>query len=310
MAWTRSQFVGSTGYVAFNSANFFTKPDINIDHMPVWKPVLTSHFGPVDEAKGENIIKINLRLWGAYENLTKIMPSYLMNPIPGTEIFGSSDIPLTVQGRNNDLITYTNCAVTGMAGLYLGVDNDLFAADLEFTALIANGANPEDAGAYHTRGTNAYSDATAAFAKANYKSTRFDNAWGAITGFTAFKAQKGIAIGWKAALKPKTCDGLGTINMTVSSMVAEVKMIPVGPTLAQLKTNSQEESAMGTLASTISADMVMTGANSGPVLTAKSAFLAKNSLVFGDVALRVGEAIWRTTRGFSAGVPAVVASAA
>jgi hypothetical protein len=306
----RANLLSSTGYAAFNGHNFFTRDDINIAHMPVWERVNTSNFGPVDSFKKGNVLKIPLRLWGAWENLSDLFPSYLMNPIPGTRIFGTSDAALTVQGRNNDLITYSNARLTRLANLYLGVDSDLFAADVEFTALLKNNANPEDANSYHTRGSNSYSEVTAAFAKTNWKRTRFTGAWGAISGFTAMTPKLGVNISWDIGLDEDPVDGLGVVDMLVQYMVGQAKCIPIGPSLAQVKTNSQEEAFNGILASTISGDLVWTGANSGPVVTLKNAYLKGNNLVFSPKLLRIGELTWETTRAFSTGTPAVVASVA
>src|SRR5882672_4069843 len=136
MSIARSILARGTGYVTYNSVNFFARDKISVRHAPSWDKVLTSHFGPVDAVKKGLVLKIPLRLWGAWENLSTIFPSYLMNPIPGTSIFGTSDVPLVIQGRNNDRITYANAQITKLSNLYLGVDADLFAADVEFTALI------------------------------------------------------------------------------------------------------------------------------------------------------------------------------
>ena len=82
--------------------------------------------------------------------------------------------------------------------------------------------------------------------------------------------------------------------------------------IAQLKAASQEESAHGTLASTISADLTITATDgsTSPKIILKNACLMDNGLVFDANDLRVGEATWETTRGFSSGVPAIVTSVA
>ena len=307
---TRASLVRGRGYVNYNGANFFCREKISIAHAPTWEKVSASMFGPVDVYKKDLVGKINLKLWGAWENLSILFPGYIMDPIPGTSVFGSTDVPLYVQGDNGDYITYTNAAVTKVSDLYLGVDSELFAADVEFTALIGNANNPEDSGAYHTRGTNAYSDATANFAKTNYKRVRFTAAWGSLTGFTTITPQKGIKCSWAADLKPVVVDGLGTRDMSIGDdgVIAQMKLIPVGPTIAQLKANSQEETRHGTLASALSADLTATGDGGHPLVTLKNAYLMDNGLVFDSVDLRVGEATWETTRGFSSGVPAIVSS--
>jgi hypothetical protein len=309
---TRSSLVRGRGYVTYNGANFFCREKIDIKHAPTWEKVSASMFGPVDKYKKDVVGKITLKLWGAWENLSILFPGYIMNPIPGTSVFSATDVPLHVQGDNGDYITYTNAAVTKVADLYLGVDSELFAADVEFTWLIGNTNNPEDAGAYHTRGTNAYSDATANFAKTNYKRVRFTAAWGSLAGFTSITPQKGIKCSWAADLKPVVVDGLGTRDMSVGDdgVIGQMKMIGIGPTLAQYKTESQEESAHGILASAVSADLVATGNGGSPVITLKNAYLKENSLVFDANELRVGEATWETTRGFASGAPAAVSSVA
>lgn len=90
--------------------------------------------------------------------------------------------------------------------------------------------------------------------------------------------------------------------------VANTKGVRRAKPIAQLKTNSQEETQHGTLASALSADLTATGDGGHPLVTLKNAHLMDNGLVFDSVDLRVGEATWETTRGFSSGVPAIVSS--
>lgn len=310
MAVQRSALIRSPALITYNGATFFGRNDLVIRHPPGWEKVNTSMYGRVDDFKKDMIIKIPLMLWGAWENLSILFPSMFMTPVPGTSVFGTSDIPLVVQARNSDRVTYANAALTRLANLYLGVDADLFAAEVEFTALLKNNANPEDSGSYFVIDTNAYSDG--AFAKTNFKRVRFTGAWGSFTGFGSIIPQKGVNLSWAIDLKPLIVDGHGTVDMTVGEegLILDAKCIPVGPTLAQLKTQSKVESAHGSLGSANSGDLVWTGASSGPVLTLKNAFMMDTGVAFGAEPLRFGETSWRTTTGFTAGVPAAIASAA
>jgi hypothetical protein len=309
MSIARSALIRGPGYVTWNSASFFTQADINVRHAPVWEKVPTTNFGRVDDWKKDLVIKIPLKLWGAYENLGVLFPAGLLTPVPGTSIFGASDLPLVILGRNGDQITYANAQLTKMSNLYLGVDADLFAAEVEFTALLANSTAPESSGSYFTVATGqTYADATAAFAKANYKRARCTAAWGSVTGFTSIVPQKGFALDWSLDLKPMMVDGYGTVDMTIGedTLIANVKCIPIGPTLAQLKSNSKVEAVMGALGSGNSADFTITG--SGLSIVLKNAFMVDNGLVFGVEPLRAGEVTWRTTTGFSSGSPAAIAT--
>ncbi len=307
--FSRSLLTRGSGYVSWNSCKFFTRSDIVIRHPPGWEKIGTSNYGRVDEVKKDMVIKIPLTLWGAWENLSVLFKAAYLTPIPGTSVFGTgSDLPLVILARNGDQITYTNAQLTRLANLYIGADQDLFAAEVEFTALIGAGFNPEDSGSYFAIATGqSYSDATAAFAKTNFQRLRASAAWGSFTGFGSILAQKGFNVSWQLDLKPVMADGYGTVDMTIGedTLIGEVKCIPMGPTLAQVKTELNVEAAHGTLASAVSGDFVITAAASGgPLVTLKNAFMVDTGVVFGIEPLRQGETTWRTISGFSAGAAA------
>lgn len=267
---------------------------------------MTSMYGPVDETKSDLAIRFPMRLWGAWENLSVLFPSALLNPNVGASLYGTSDTAMTVLAKNGDQIVYANVQITKLIDLYLGVDSELFAADVELTALIKNGANPEDSGAYYALSTGvSYTDS--AFAKTNFKRVRFAGAWGSKTGFTTIAPQKGFHINWNLDLRPVPVDGLGLVDMTVGGLVGSCKCIPIGPTLAQLESNASAQLiAHGGLLSANAADLTLTGSGISVVL--KNAGLKEHGYAFGVEPLRVGEVMWGTTRGFAAGVPAAVAT--
>lgn len=305
MSLSRSQLARGPAFVTYGAAKFFTRGDINSRFSPVFNPVPTSMFGQVDKFVQDRIYKIPLTLWGAWENLSVLFPSYAMTPTPGTSIFGTSDSSLVILARNNDQITYANAQITKVANLYLGVDSDLFAADVEFTAILKNSANPEDANAYYTVGAGVYADGD--FAKTNYKRVRFTGAWGAITGFTTIVPQKGFNVSWDLDARPLTCDGFGTVDFTVGEnvMIGTCKCIPIGPTLAQIEAQVRDQGvALGSLLSGNVADLTLAG--SGVSVVLKNAGIVDHGITFGVEPLRVGEMTWMTTRGFAAGVAAAV----
>ncbi len=308
--FSRSLLTRGPGYVTWNSATFFTRSDIVIRHPPGWEKVGTSNYGRVDEIKKDMVIKIPLMLWGQWDatSIGALFPAAYLTPVPGASVFGAgSDKPLVIQARNNDRITYTNAQLTRLANLHIGADQNLFAAEVEFTALLGAGFNPEDAGSYFVIDTHTYSDVTANFDKSNFRRARASAAWGAFTGYGSILAQKGFNVSWNLDLKPVVADGYGTVDLTVGedTLVGEVKCIPLGPTLANALAAIGIEAQHGKLASGLAGDFVITSAVSGgPLLTLKNAFMVDTGVVFGVEPLRMGEATWRTTTGFSAGVPA------
>lgn len=290
----------------------YTNSDILARFGPVWNPVNTSMYGQVDKFIKDRVYKIPLRLWGAWENLDLLFPSYALAPVAGASIFGSADVSWTITARNGDQIVFANAQITKLANLYLGVDSDLFAADVELTAILKNSTLPETANAYYTQSTGAsYSDN--AFAKTNYKRVRFTGAWGALAGFTAIIPQKGFQISWELDAKPLVTDGYGTVDFTIGENVLQgsCKAIPIQPTMAQMEAQAASQGvALGTLLSNNVADLTLTGAGGAPVIVLKNAGVTEHGYAFGIEPLRQGEVTWMTIRGFSTGAPAAVATVA
>jgi hypothetical protein len=317
MALDRSKLTRGPAIVTYGGDTFYTNADILSRFGPVWSPVDTSMYGQVDKFIKDRVYKVPLRLWGAWENLSALFPAYALSPQVGASIFGTTATPLVVLARNGDQITYQNAQITRLANLYLGVDADLFAADVEFTCIIGNSSgstmyNPEDANAYYATAIGqAYTDN--AFAKTNYKRVRFTGAWGALSGFTAIVPQKGFQISWELDAKPLICDGLGTVDFTIgeNALQGACSCIPVQPTMAQLEAQVAAQGVqIGTFLSNNSADLTLTGNGGSPVITLKGAAISEHGYAFGIEPLRQGEITWMTTRGFTSNVPNPVAAVA
>jgi hypothetical protein len=303
--FTRASLGRGPAQVSFNSHTFFTRDDISVDFGPEWKDVLCSMYGVVDKSIGDRVYKVPLRLWGAWENLTDLFPAAVMTPVHGASLLSpTTDVPMTIWARNGDKIVFTNACITKVANLYLGVDSDLFAADVEFTCIVGNTNNPEDANAYYTLTNSALTES--AFAKTAFKKVRWTGAWAALAGFTSFVGQKGFAINWQMDTRPVPVDGFGTRDLALTKFVGGCSCIPIVPTLAQLEAQAAGQGvAFGSLLSGISGDLTFTGAGGGSVVL-KNAGIVKHGYKFGIEPLRMGEVTWETTRGFAAGVAAAV----
>jgi len=317
MALDRTLLARGPAIVTYSGRTFYTNADILSRFGPVWNPVSTSMYGQVDKVLADRIYKLPLRLWGAWENLSVLFPSYAMSPQAGASIFGATATPLTILARNGDQITYANAQITKLANLFFGADSDLFAADVEFTCIIGNSSgstlfNPEDPNAYYTTATGQpYADA--AFAKTNYKRVRFTGAWGTIAGFMSIIPQRGFQVSWELDVQPLTCDGLGTVDFTVGENILQgtCKCVPIQPTMAQLEAQVAAQNVpLGTLLGATTADLTLTGNGGSPVVVLKNAGITEHGYAFGIGPLRQGEITWTTTRGFSAGAPDAVASVA
>lgn len=316
MGLTRASLTRGPAYVTWNGFNMFTEDDIVVKMAAEWRDVNTSMFGRIDRARKDVVLKIPVKLWGAWENVSALFPAIYQTCNVGASVFGNAgaaDLPLIIQAKNNDKVTFYNAMITKMADLRLGVDSNIFEASVEFTAIIADGANPEDAAAYYLLGSAAYSDATAAFAKTNFKAVRWSGVWGALAGFGAIATQDGFHVSWNVNLQPQMADGIGTVDYTVGDVFGVVKCIPIGPTLAQIDTNlALRTKAHGTLlsANVASSDLVLNDDPGSVVITMKEARITESDWVFSKEKLRNGELTWETTRGFTAGAPTAVSTIA
>lgn len=311
MSLTRSQLARSIANVTWNGATLYLsdRSDLNLVFEPTFDSIGTGSHGRIDEVVKSRVYKIPLTLWGGWESLSVIFPSFLTNPVMGDSVFGSSDLPLVVQAKSGKKITFANAQITKLGDLFLGVDAEIWAAAVEMTAIIADGANPEDSGAYYTIGTGTYS--VSGFTRGNYNRQRWTGAWGAITGWTSFVAQKGIKVNWSCDLQPLAVDGYDVRDFTVGpkTVMASASFIPIGPTDAQVKSNAfSDATALGALASSKAAALVLTGGSNS--VTLNQAFLAKHQESFGATPLIVNECTFRTVRGLTSGAATAVAAVA
>ena len=291
----------------------FTKEDINVRHAPVWVPVETSMHGEVDKVQKDYVIRVPLRLWGAWTaaDLTVLFPSAVLTPIQGTRLYGTSDLPLVIHGSNQDRTTYHNAQLTKLSNLFLGVNAPLFAADVEFTCLLKNNTAPTDAAAYYTHDTTAYADTT--FAKTNFRQQAYACTWGAVTGFVGFQAKLGWNVEWTLDLEPEIVDGVGTVDMILQNFLGRARCIPLEPRMFvagvpdtfPISAAAKFQGAGGGLGHMLSAsvaDLTITGTNVSVVL--KNAGMTELGYAWGMKPLRNGELAWETTTAFTTGVAA------
>ncbi|MFH0981475.1 MAG: hypothetical protein V2A79_08050 [Planctomycetota bacterium] len=294
--------------MTWNGITMFSRDDINVRHTPVMVPVQTSMHGVIDQVRKDLVIRIPLRLWGAWENLATLFPATVLTPRIGTRIFGTTDVPLVLASNNGgstgDTMTYHNAQLTRLANLYLGVDAPIFAADVEFTALIRNNTAPTNAAAYFTSAIGvAYSDAT--FVKTNFKQQVYSGVWGAVGGFTAIQAKLGWNIEWELGLEPEYVDGVGTVDMILTDFLGRARCIPIEATMAQITAASKLQDSgggPGSLLSLSAADLVLTG--TGVSVTLKNAGMTDHGMSWGMTPLRNGEVAWETTVAISSGTAA------
>ena len=313
MSVSRANLIGGPGKATWNAITMFARADMAASFDASWQDLKSSHHGLIDKVVTDRMIKVSLSLWGAWENIATLFPSALLNPVPGTRIYGTTDLPLVLHKKTGsaERITIHNAQITRLANLYLGVDADMFAADVEFTGLIKNSGNPEDANAYYTVDSFAYTDIT--FAKTNFSRQRYGAVWG-LSPFAAFQLHKGANIEWELDLQAEYNANVGTVDMIIGDggLVARCKGIPLEPTAAQIDARLLFQGAgnpLGSLLSDGASDLVLTGSAPSAIITLKGAAITGWRPVMGAIPLLNGEVTWETTRGITAGTGAAIATA-
>ncbi len=315
MSLARSTLIGGPAKIQFNplaagtSPTFFSKDDIKWDPKISTVPVISSMHGEIDESVVDEIIEVVFTPVGAWENLGVLFPTAYLNPTIGNRIFGDTDTPCLITSNNGDLYTMIAAAVTKMPTIFLGVSKTIF-GPVTITGLRGSNLDTAAASSIATIQTSqAYADAT--FDPSKIYQQKYSAAWGAITGFTSFQAQEGWEISFEVKLEPVPADSVGTADMKIAAFRAMAKCKPIGPTGAQILTNLRIQDTgnpLGRRLGANAADLTITGSNVTVVL--KNAAMKQAGFVFGGKALRNGEVGWVTTTGFTAGVPAALATVA
>ena len=110
----------------------------NIKVMPdaKWTAIMSALHGRVNYTKADVVVKITCPVFGEYNtSKTAVMyPAAFTTPAPGTSL--GSDSALVINAKNDDQMTFHNAFVSGVPNIYLCIDKDIWASDIEFTALI------------------------------------------------------------------------------------------------------------------------------------------------------------------------------
>jgi hypothetical protein len=288
MGITRSTLTRGPAYAGFNSTTFHFSDDSKVEISPTWQIARAALIGIVDETVSD----LAIRCTGTpltWTSLSTLFP--YLTPTVGQRLYGDTDKPLTWAANNGDVFTIASAAVTKMPDLTLGGEKDII-GPVEFTGLIANGDDPENANSYYTIATG-QSFSAPALDTTKLTRQRYTAAWGSFTGFTSFQAQDTWTISHELELNPVKIQGR-TVDMTVGSYRCMAKCMPAEPTMANIDAALLIQGTgakQGRRLSANSADLVITGQNTVSI-TLKNAGLKTAGFVFGGKPLRNGELGW------------------
>jgi len=302
MSVTRSNLIGGPCVAVYNAASFYAAGDTTLTIEATTQDERADMYGVVDESVLDAIARLSLTPFALWANMSTLYPTAFTNPTIGSRLFGDTDKALQIWSSNGDLYTVHNAAITRPPPLQLGPTADLFGA-AEFTGLVKDGADMEDADSLYSIATGQASPASS-FAKTNFSRQTYSAAWGTVAGFTSFQAEDNWTITCEPTLQPLQIQGR-TVDYLITAVRWMASCKPVGPTGAQIEAAHKMQgigNPQGHLLGANGSDLTITGSD-GKNIVINNAVLKTTGYRFGSTVLRNGELGWVTAVEFVTGSP-------
>jgi hypothetical protein len=203
----------------------------------------------------------------------------------GQRLCGSANRAVSIVGSDSNGFDMVRCCLTKPANVFGGVGKPLY-DEVEWTAFIGQGKALNDAGAFMTANTTAWSQADY---PTGHQEQVCTGAWGAVAGWDTVWAEDGFKLTHELGLADVK-SGAITVDKRITKYRAMFGFLPQEPTSAQLVTalNLQNTGGgIGARQSAMAYDFIMSGA--GMSITGKSMGLNKGGFVFDNKANRPGE---------------------
>ena len=293
--------------MTYKSSTFWSKGDVTIKPVVKTMKIPGAGVGDIDERPTDRRIEVSFEPVGAFSSgLAAILWPHLAL-LPGQSLFGSTDYPLVVHGRDGNKVTVHNANLAAMPKIRIGADKTIV-APVTFTGLIAKSTDASNAAAYWTWASASYPGDTG-LSLSEIIQLPGAAAWGASSPWSAFKTADGWEIDFAMQTQDVTVDGLGTVDILMTGLTVTAKATPLGITVANAIAKLPVSGALGT--STANGDdLVISTAAGGPQVTLNAARLTDVPMVWGPATKRIGACTWLATRTWTTGTPDALASVA
>jgi len=303
--------------ITYNGITIWTRSDVVVPLKHTLKEQVSSMYGRVTKTREGRKIEIKIPIYGFWNAtvLPVLFPSAILNFVRGARMFGTTDLPMTMIAKNGDGIYLTNVQLTGLANLKLKANEQIFAADATFTALIGNNKVPTTAQAvistfppgttppYYAIGSGlTYAEGN--FPQTGFKSLAWTGAWNARTGFTNIMTQDGWDIAWEVKTTDDLVDGIGPVDMFIDQFWCSASAITVGPTTTNIDGNLDFQGTNAGVGADIAGDsdnLVLTDGTS--TITITKAAMTESGIVFAPGKKRIAKTVWEGTLTFTTGAP-------
>lgn len=205
----------------------------------------------------------------------------------GQSVF--SDAALVITDVNGKVRTYHNAAITSLPNLRLSTQATLLGS-ITFTCLHKSTDEISDA-------NSLYTDSTASFTQpaqsaADIPTDIFTHAWGDTAPWDAFYSKEGTEVTFNLSLTTETDQRRGINTMTLSDITVSARLIPVGPTEAEVSAAIGHQGSGIRIGGTKSSanDLVISSDN--VIVTLKNAAPTTNARYYDTQRRQQGELAW------------------
>lgn len=295
----RSTIVRGPCKISYDSQTFYSKGGVSLTMSNSTFDKETDAYGVVGKAKTDFQVVVEFEPVGEIEALTVLFP-YASTTI-GASIYGSADKPLVITSVDK---TYTinNAAITQMPSIRCTANNTAFGS-VQFTGLVDKSGDPSALGDYYSAAAGG--SIGALFDPTKIVTAPYTATLGAIG---PFYSEAGFEIAFDLSLNPVTVDGMGTVDMSLQNLGANITCIPTGAFADSFDTYFGSLDVGQELASsTLDISTTTSGGLNFDCLAAQVIDIQKR---FSPTENRIGQITIAAKRTFAAGVPSALFSVA
>jgi len=271
------------------SQSFYSKDDIKVTIGHDTFPITSSIYGKSGERMKDITVKISFTPVGMWTSglLAVIYPH--TNPTIGSSLFGATDVPVTIHPTNGkEKIVFTAGAITKMPGLNMSSVETSF-KEMEITCIMKNAADRSAVDSLYTlTATAAFTDTS--FALSSIYTVPYTASLASLSSpWNAIETEAGFEIDFDMKTSPVPVDSLGIVDMSISSLDINVKLKPVGMTVAQVLTQLKIQGtgvARGMDISASANNLTITGGSTKPQVIINNLRLKNSGQLYGAEALR------------------------
>lgn len=214
----RTTIVRGPCKITYDGATFYSKGGVTFTATNSSFDKDTDAYGPVGKIKTDFQVVVEFEPVGEIEALTTLFP--YASTAMGASICGATDKPLVIVSAS---ATYTvlNAIVTQMPSLRLSATATAFGS-VQFTGLLKKAGDPSNLEHYYTIGAGA--SIGVAFDPAKI----ICGPYLCVFDSQETYSEAGFEVSFDLSMNPVIVDGFGTVDMSLTSLGANLSFIPTG----------------------------------------------------------------------------------